>query len=70
MSDDSGMPCSKLMDDGKAFTACALQCFQLFAEQFASPLTLPAYRGDMERSFITETLYPRPIVPLFRPPAT
>jgi hypothetical protein len=69
MSDDSGMPCNKPMNDGKAFNACALKCFQLFAENFASPLTLPAHRGDMERLFLTETFYSRPIVPPFRPPA-
>lgn len=69
MSDDSGMPCNKPTDDDKAFTACALKCFQLFAENVASPLSLPARRADMERLFVTETFYSRPIVPPFRPPA-
>ena len=69
MSDDSGMPCNKPMDDGKAFTACALKCFQLFAENIASPLPLPARHTDTERVFVTEAFYSRPIIPPFRPPA-
>lgn len=69
MSDDGGMPCNKQMDDGKALTACALKCFQLCAEDFISPLALPARHCETKRLFVTDALYSRPIVPPFRPPA-
>jgi hypothetical protein len=70
MSAHGGMPCNTPRDDGKTFAACALKCFQLFAENFASPLTLPARHSDTERLFVTEIFYSRPTVPPFRPPAT
>jgi hypothetical protein len=69
MSDDSGMPCNKPMDDGKTFATCALKCFQLCVDDIVSPLTLPARHCDTECLFVTEALYSRSIVPPFRPPA-
>jgi hypothetical protein len=69
MSDDTGMPCSKPMDNDKAFIACALKCFQLCANDFVSPLTFPSRCCKKERSFATQTFRSRPAVPPFRPPA-
>jgi len=69
MSDDTGMPCHEPMDNDKALIACALKCFQLCANDFVSPLTLPARYCKKERSFATQTLRSRPAVPPFRPPA-
>lgn len=69
MSDDGGMPCDKPMDDGRALTACALKCFQLCADDFVSPLTLPARHGDTVRLIATDAFYSHLIVPPFRPPA-
>jgi hypothetical protein len=69
MSDDTGMPCDKPMDNDKAFFACALKCFQLCANNFFSPLTFPTRYCEKERSFATKFSARDLPYRLFRPPA-